>query len=57
MVGWPSDLNTARSSTPWIVASTFSICLAVSVSFFRSVPNTLNEFSPLIPETASATLS
>ena len=57
MVGWPSDWNTARSSTPWIVESTFITLFALSVSFCKSLPKILNEFSPLMPETASATLS
>ena len=57
MVGWPSEVNTARSVTPCTVASTDLILLAVSVSACRSLPYSLIEFSPFTPDTASATLS
>ena len=56
-VGWPSEVKTARSVMPRTVASTALILLAVSVSVCRSLPNSLIEFSPLTPDTASATLS
>ena len=42
---------------PGTVASTALILLAVSVSACRLLPNSLIEFSPLTPDTASATLS
>src|SRR5258707_12106332 len=57
MVGWPSEVNTARSVTPCTVASPDLILLAVSVSACRSLPYSLIEFSPFTPETASETLS
>src|SRR6266702_1924151 len=57
MVGWPSEVNTARSVTPCTVESTDLILLAVSVSARKSLPYSLIEFSPLTPETASETLS
>ena len=57
IVGWPSEVNTARSVMPCTVESTDFILLAVSVSAFRSLPKSLIEFSPLTPETASETLS
>src|SRR5262249_5857699 len=56
-VGWPSEVKTARSVMPGTVASTALILLAVSDSACRSLPNNLMEFSPLTPDTASATLS
>src|ERR1700709_1947426 len=57
MVGWPSEVNPARSVIPCTVESTDLILLAVSVSACRSLPYSLIEFSPLTPETASETLS
>ena len=42
---------------PGTVANTALILLAVSESACRSLPNSLMEFSPLTPDTASATLS
>src|SRR5438034_8663562 len=57
MVGWPSEVNTARSVTPCTVDKTCLILLAVSVSACRSLPYSLIEFSPFTPETASETLS
>src|SRR4030088_3849150 len=57
MVGWPSEVNTARSVTPCTVERTDLILLAVSVTACKSLPYSLIEFSPLTPDTASATLS
>src|SRR5229473_3230811 len=57
MVGWPSEVNTARSVIPCTVDSTDLILLAVSLSACRSLPYNLIEFSPFTPETASETLS
>jgi len=57
MVGWPSELSTARSAMPGTLAITALILAAVSSSVCRSLPNSLTEFSPLTPEAASSTLS
>src|SRR5262252_8317502 len=57
MVGWPSEVKTARSVIPCTVARTDLILLAVVVSACKSLPYNLIEFSPLTPETASETLS
>ncbi len=56
-VGCPSELNTARSTTPGTVAITALIFSAVFSSTARSLPYSLTEFSPLTPEAASSTLS
>src|SRR5262249_10058086 len=56
-VGWPSEVNTARSVIPRTPASTFLIWFAVFVRASRSSPNSLIEFSPFTPDTASETLS
>src|SRR6187397_2166333 len=57
MVGWPREVNTARSVMPWTVDRTDLILLAVSLTACRSLPYSLIEFSPLTPDTASETLS
>ena len=46
-----------RSLTPRTPFMTFSISIAFASMTFRSVPNSLMEFSPLTPDMASCTLS
>src|SRR6266699_1446842 len=56
-VGWPREVNTARSATPRTLLIAALILSAVSVSTTMSLPISLTEFSPLTPDTASSTLS
>ena len=56
-LGWPRRLKAAGLTTPGTLASSALSCLDSRSSSARSGPNSLIEFSPLTPDTASSMLS